>query len=80
MAGSGTPTASCNVGNTSGGSEFILDASLSTATETASVSAQVSAKAAASSVYFSITPTGDWSTLTAWKGKIWITYQDNSAN
>ena len=80
LAGSGSPTATCNVGNTSGGSEFISTISMSSLNGIISVSAQVAAGAAASSVYFSITPSGDWSTLTAGAWKIWITYSDNSNN
>ena len=73
-------TASNDVGNTSGGDEWISTIALETLNQIASVSTQVAAMAAASSIYFSITPGVNWNTLTKGKWKIWITYNDNSTN
>jgi hypothetical protein len=77
----GSPTtATADVGNTSGGDELISTVSLEVANDVVSVSAVVVANTSASSVYFSITPGVNWITLTAGIWKVWVSYNDNSAN
>lgn len=80
IVGAAATTAICDVGNTSGGDEIISMVNMETLNQILSVSAQVTASSSASSIYFSITPGVNWNTLTAGKWKIWITYNDNSAN
>jgi len=68
----GAVTANCDVGNTSGGDEWISVIDMSDGNDIQSVGTQVSAMATASSIYFSITPTRNWNTLTAGKWEITI--------
>lgn len=63
-------TATCNVGITSGSAEYIDTVTLSSLNATASSSAAVSAQSTASSIYFSITPSANWNTLSAGKWKV----------
>ena len=65
-------TATSNVGLTSGAGDFISSFSLSSLNAITSVSAQVAASASASSVYFSITPSANWNTLSAGKWTVKI--------
>lgn len=69
-----------DVGNTSGGDEWMSVIDMGTLNNINSVSTQVAAKVAASSIYVSMTPGSNWNTYTAGKYKVWITYADNSNN
>jgi hypothetical protein len=75
-----TAGALADAGNTSGGDEWMSAIPMDTLNAINSVSTQVSAKAAASSIYFSITPGGNWNLQLLGKYKIWITLNDNSSN
>ena len=70
----GAVSATCDVGNTLGGDEWISTIDMSAINTIQSVGTQVSAKATASSIYFSITSTQNWNTLNGgkWAIKIWI--------
>ena len=74
----GAATATTDIGNTSGGDEWMSLIDLDDTNEINSVSTQVAAKAAASSIYFSVTPDTNWDLLTTGKWKVWIVFIDNS--
>lgn len=61
-------TATSDIGITSGSDEYVSSASLSSLNETAS-SGAIPASGVATSIYFSISPSANWSTLSAAK---WI--------
>lgn len=75
-----TAGAVADVGNTSGGSEWMSSIPMDTLNAVQSVSTQVSAQSSASSIYFSITPGANWNTQTNGVWKIWITTINNSSN
>lgn len=69
-----------DVGDSSGGNEWMSSIDLSAADDIESVSTQVKAKSAVSSIYFSITPDANWDTLSDGTWKVWITIFNNSTN
>lgn len=75
-----TAGALADVGNTDGGDEWMSAIIMDTLNAINSVSTQVVANASASSIYFSVTPGGNWNLQLVGSYKIWITYTDNSSN
>ena len=69
-------TGTIDVGKTSGAADYISEADLDATNDITSVSAQVAADVAASSVYFSMTPSANWNTLTLAKWTITIYYNE----
>ena len=68
-----------DVGSTSGGDEY-LSSLLYSALNDINSGGEFQAKASAGSVYFSGTPSVNWSSFTLAVFKVWVTYSDNSAN
>lgn len=74
----GAITGTIDIGKTSGTDEYMSSVDVDDTNEIISVGQQVMADVAASSVYFSMTPSANWSTITTGKWKIWITFNDNT--
>lgn len=62
-------TALADVGNTSGGNEFLSSVNVSNSGDTFSIGSNPNAQSAASSVYFSITPNVNWNDAQMLTGK-----------
>src|SRR3990167_7726835 len=76
-------TGSVDIGNASEGSQFLPGATLDdtdeiVSTDNSTVDITTYVSASASSVYFSMTPSANWSTITTGTWKVWISYIDNS--
>jgi hypothetical protein len=76
VVGLNTGTATTRLGTSSGGSEYGSGA-VDTTDEITRV-ATTAISASATSVYFSVTPSANWNTLTTGTWDIYITYVDNS--
>lgn len=72
----GTQTSDIGVG--SGTDEYVAGADLSSLNAIASCSQVITPSASTSSVYFSVTPSANWSLLSAGKWKVDIFYIDNT--
>lgn len=67
-------TATADIGITSGSDEYFAAVPLSSLNETWSSSASVVASGVATSIYFSITPSANWNTLSLCKWQIKVYY------
>jgi hypothetical protein len=70
-------TETSDIGNTSGGDEYISSIDMS-ALNTIGSAGSFPAVNGASSVYFSATPSANWNTLSLWKVKVTIYYIDGT--
>lgn len=78
---SGAITGTVDVGKTSGSTTYMAAVNLDDTDDVYRTVYTLNGDATtASSVYFSMTPSANWDTITAGKWKVWVTYIDNSTN